>query len=194
MILTKKIIIKISANNITYWKNKGYIVPKLGRQLSNRCSIEVSVDDLSNGSQVNVLCKCDKCKNEYAQRISRNTSVCGSCRTISFMLGNSFGSAHKGKPQPKMRGPLHPRWNENKSALLTYTREVHRLTKESYIVNKHIINPNDYKRTLCGVDGGYQLDHIMSIKDGFDKNIPSRDIASTKNLQMLPWKENRAKW
>lgn len=50
-----------------------------------------------------------------------------------------------------------------------------------------------YKRTLCGVEGGYQLDHIISIKEGFEKNIAPEIIGAPGNLQMLPWRDNLLK-
>jgi hypothetical protein len=36
----------------------------------------------------------------------------------------------------------------------------------------------------------YHIDHKISIKWGFDNNIPEKHIAHPDNLQMLWWKEN----
>ena len=47
-----------------------------------------------------------------------------------------------------------------------------------------------YFKTLCGVEGGWQLDHIISIKYGFENNIDPVIISSIENLQMLPWLDN----
>jgi hypothetical protein len=74
-----------------------------------------------------------------------------------------------------------------------YSGRVHRLTAKIYESAKYIINPNDYPRGLAGQDGVYHLDHIVSIRYGFDNNIPPEDIAKVENLQMLPWKENISK-
>lgn len=71
-----------------------------------------------------------------------------------------------------------------------YGNKVHRLTAKVYKKYKHEINPNNYPRTICGVDGGYQLDHIIPIKFGFENNIPPEVLAEKTNLRMLPWKEN----
>lgn len=49
------------------------------------------------------------------------------------------------------------------------------------------------KRGKSGVDGAYQIDHVISIKYGFDNKINPNIIGNIKNLQMLPWKENRNK-
>ena len=60
----------------------------------------------------------------------------------------------------------------------------------TYEQNKEIINPNNYPRTLCGVKGGWQLDHIITVKECFEKGILPEDASSLNNLRMLPWKEN----
>jgi len=52
---------------------------------------------------------------------------------------------------------------------------------------------NIEKRGKSGIDGAYQIDHIISIKEGFDKGIEPEIIGNIDNLQMLPWLENRKK-
>jgi hypothetical protein len=74
-----------------------------------------------------------------------------------------------------------------------YSSRVHRLTKRIYEKYKNMINPNNYPRGLAGIDGIYHLDHILSIRHGFDNNISPEEIAKLENLQMLPWKENISK-
>jgi hypothetical protein len=74
-----------------------------------------------------------------------------------------------------------------------YAGKVHRLSHKVYESNLDILNPNGYNRTLCGVDGGYQLDHIVSIKQGYDNNIQPEIIARLENLRIIPWKDNLLK-
>lgn len=71
-----------------------------------------------------------------------------------------------------------------------YAGKIHRLSHKIYEQYKQEINPNNYKRGLAGEDGAYHLDHIISIKYGFEHGIPPEEIAKKENLQMLPWKEN----
>lgn len=52
---------------------------------------------------------------------------------------------------------------------------------------------NIEKRGKSGVDGAYQLDHIKSIKYGFDNGIDPEIIGNITNLRMIPWKQNRQK-
>lgn len=75
-----------------------------------------------------------------------------------------------------------------------YRREVDRLTKRIYRIHKHEINPLDLPRTKAGVDGGYQLDHKISIREGFDRGMDPSILASKENLQMLPWLDNLLKY
>lgn len=52
------------------------------------------------------------------------------------------------------------------------------------------INPNRYTRTLCGVEDGWQLDHIIPIKECFLSGKPAEEAADKSNLRMLPWRDN----
>ena len=81
----------------------------------------------------------------------------------------------------------------NRSEFKIYLRAVHHLTTAIYREHKQVINPHNYPRTKCGIEGGYQLDHRVSVKEGFERKLPIHEIAHINNLQMLPWQENRAK-
>jgi hypothetical protein len=74
-----------------------------------------------------------------------------------------------------------------------YCNRVHVLSRKIYEQFKHEINPNNYPRGLAGEQGVYHLDHIVSIRYGFDNNLLPEAVARKENLQMLPWKENISK-
>jgi hypothetical protein len=80
--------------------------------------------------------------------------------------------------------------NKNSSDYTRYANKVHRLSNKTYEENKDIINPEGHKRTLCGIDDGWQLDHIMTVRECFDKGITAEEASSISNLRMLPWKTN----
>lgn len=71
-----------------------------------------------------------------------------------------------------------------------YRNLVNRLSEKTYAEFIDEINPNRYPRTLCGVDGGWQLDHIKTVKDCFDQGVDPTIVANKTNLRMLPWKTN----
>ena len=80
--------------------------------------------------------------------------------------------------------------NPNTPEYLRYARKVRKFTELNYVKYREKINPNNYPRTLCGVEGGYQLDHIKSIKECWNSNIPPEVAALPDNLKMVTWQEN----
>jgi hypothetical protein len=71
-----------------------------------------------------------------------------------------------------------------------YLNKVRRLTEKNYVKYFTTINLNNYPRTLCGVDGGYQVDHKLSVRFCYDNNISEEVCASVDNLQMIEWSQN----
>ena len=59
---------------------------------------------------------------------------------------------------------------------------------------KDKINPNNLPLGKAGVSGAYQVDHIMSVKEGFTYSVPIELIASVDNLRVIPWQENITKY
>jgi len=90
-------------------------------------------------------------------------------------------------------GVEHPNYKEDTPEYNRYRKKVDLLTEKNYVKYKTSINPKSYPRTLCGVEGGYQLDHIISVYEGYKQKIDPEKISDIKNLQMLPWKENLKK-
>lgn len=197
MMITEYVDMRIVPKNYNYWKDKGYPVKSVGgyggKSTGNQI-IRVKTIDLPPNSNADVDCRCQTCGEIYTQRFSRNKEICVVCRTTDFMSGNKYGSANRGRKVPSMMGELHPRWNKDKNLYRRYQYRVQRLTEETYAKHRDQINPDKHPRTLCGVEGGYQLDHIISIKNGFEQGMTPVQLADLSNLQMLPWSTNRAKW
>jgi hypothetical protein len=43
---------------------------------------------------------------------------------------------------------------------------------------------------LRGIQDGWQLDHIIPVKECFEKNISPEEASLVTNLRMLPWRQN----
>ena len=85
------------------------------------------------------------------------------------------------------QGVYDNQYGKNYKEFKKYQHKVHKLTHKI----KHLIEGFDEnKHGKMGVDGAYQIDHIIDIKFGFDNNIPEEEIADLKNLQFIPWEEN----
>lgn len=83
--------------------------------------------------------------------------------------------------------------NPNLPAYKKYANLVRKVTEENYAKFADRINPAGYPRTLCGVVGGYQLDHIKSIKECWNEGISPEEAGDTSNLQMITWQQNLSK-
>ena len=67
------------------------------------------------------------------------------------------------------------------SKLDQYRREVEIITKRSYHDHYYDINPNDLERSRYV----YHLDHIYSVQEGFNNNVPPEVIGHWTNLRMM---------
>jgi len=143
-------------------------------------------------SQIKLCSACDK---EY--KTENNSKFC--CKEC-------YWRSRKGKPvcDPEILRNMDRSYQKNGDwahwlkkddlpEFKKYSGKVRRLSEKNYVMNVDKINPNNYPRTICGVEGGYQLDHIKSLRQCFDENIPIEEAASVGNLQLLPWKENLRK-
>lgn len=74
-----------------------------------------------------------------------------------------------------------------------YKQQVYKLTEKTYVNNIDILNPQRFPRTLCGVDGGYQLDHKKTIKECYTEGVTVEEASSVDNLELIPWEINLAK-
>ncbi len=61
-----------------------------------------------------------------------------------------------------------------------------------YFTNKQSLHTllNFETRGLAGIEGAHHVDHKVSIKYGFENNIPPYIIGNINNLEMLPWRDN----
>ena len=74
-----------------------------------------------------------------------------------------------------------------------YQSEVRRLTYQQPLNELANFELWVSSKGLCGIEGAYQLDHIVSIDEGYATGISPEQIADISNLQIIPWEENRAK-
>lgn len=184
MIIDQLISVKIS-NQGNYYASLGYNNIKQGS------IIEVPWQHLPKNSNKLVKCICDNCKVEFDRSLQllmkSENHLCYYCAKKE--VGNKIKGNQWGFTSNKY-GENHPRWNTNKSEFSKYKAEVYRITRTQDIT---LLEHYDKPRGRCGVEGAYQLDHIISIKFGFDNSIDPDIIGNISNLQFIPWKLNRDK-
>ena len=139
---------------------------------------------------------CPHCGTDWVAHIQRerNQKYCSQRCYWETRKGIPFFDATKiDRSYMKMEEYRKTKRKETTPEYRQYRNRVSNLTEKTYEEFYDIINPNNHPRTLCGVPGGYQLDHIQSVKECFDLGIPPESCARLENLQMLPWRENLMK-
>lgn len=187
---TKELIEILQCGHATIhrWRKKLNVQVIKGRKKGKK------LEELKSGKK----CGCPVCKKEiyYTKKEIEDKKIkCCSrkClfeydeykKNLSKVLKKSWEKPSKGRKEG-----IKKRTKENTPEYTRYKNKVHRLSEKVYSENKEIINPNNYKRTLAGIKDGWQLDHIISVRYGFDNNIPAEVLCEVENLRMLPWQKN----
>lgn len=103
-------------------------------------------------------------------------SICGDIkRTTKRNINNSLRKVHD--PESWKR----------------YQNDCAYMSDKAFYANESLLNPNGYPRTLAGVPGGHQLDHILPKAVGYAIDIPAELMSHIDNLRYIPWEENRQK-
>lgn len=198
MIVDEYVEVTVNSNQIfdaiQYWTEKGYT------NLRPQQKLLVKVADLPKFSAAMVTFCCDDCgvqwKRRYSKKYCKGTiydeDLCYPCSRKR--IGKKVGKQNAISSGKKNCGRNHHNWNPDKKAFSEYAYKVRRITEKNYALHKDIINPDNLPRTLCGVEGGYQLDHKISIKWAFSHGLNPKIAGSVNNLQMLSWNENRQKY
>lgn len=133
---------------------------------------------------------CPECGREVyhtKKELEKNKFCSRECLYKSSYFSEKMRNIDRSSLYEKLRGTVK---NPNIDEYKRYANKVHRLSAKVYNENIDIINPDRRPRTVCGVDGGWQLDHIVPIKECFEKGLSAEEASSLNNLRMLPWKQN----
>lgn len=191
MIIEQLVEITIS-NQGKYYLNLGYTNVKQGTVLN------VPWQQLPINSNKKVKACCDVCKSIFERQLQllmkRERHLCYHCAKQDIGFRNKSNELWQNKIRSlrKMQcGENHPRWRNNKDQYNQYKAKVYSITRLQDIT---ILENYNKPRGICGVEGAYQLDHIISIKYGFENNIDPEVIGNLNNLRFIPWEDNRSKW
>lgn len=173
---------------------------KLDEDLSNNSELSELFDNITfttdirekiycliNNISIPKHCENNACNNKvrfcsYSVGYSRFCSIKCSKNPEELKKINHFGGVHKIRQSYDV-----------KTAKQVYQSECRRLTEQNKKLNMHIINPHNYPIRRNGVNGAYQVDHIISVIYGYENNIAPDVIANINNLQTIPWRVNAVK-
>jgi hypothetical protein len=127
------------------------------------------------------------------QRAAKSNAICNSCSSIVYKKSWTYVIKDEHIKQMSARKAGYESFDAYMADLdnkKKYRREVSRITRQQDITQ---LENYDKIRGLCGVNGAYQLDHIISISEGYDQNISPSEIGNISNLRIIPWKDNLLK-
>lgn len=143
---------------------------------------------------------CPQCKKEMGYvtefsftRAIKQNAVCNSCSSKIYKKSWKYviKDEHVKKMAAKKAGyDTYDAYMADLDNRKQYYREVRKITRQQDI---RILENYDKLRGLCGVDGAYQLDHIIPVSVGYEQNIAPATIGHISNLQIIPWKDNLLK-
>jgi len=161
--------VKIKVNNTRVYRDLGY-------DCNFGDLIVIALEHLPKKSHIEIHCKCDDCGIKFSRRY--NTIHSTTDHLCRFCSRKAVAETINKLGKNTLKGSEHPNWNANKSEFLSYAYQVRQLSEKIYQKHLHILNPENHQRTLCGVRSGYQLDHKISVKEGFEKQILVHEIAT----------------
>jgi hypothetical protein len=153
---------------------------------NNKVNLQHYVYDLLHDVKEDKVCRNKSCRNivkfsgSFVNGYRKFCSVKCSKNKDELKHINLFNGVHKIREKP----------HNEKTLYFKKCREITRLT---YRQNKSIINPNDCRLGKAGVEGAYQIDHIISVHYGFENNIAPEIIGGLENLRVVPWRVNSVK-
>lgn len=189
MILTQEVTVKmVRDSQASHYRERGYnaFVPN---------EVTVKVADLNPNSCHLVECRCVDCNSTFTRqyyKVRNKPTRCKPC--VDIHRGKTRNFDYVNRNGKYYFGDQHHNWNPNKSEYKKYKSRVMYYTRKAYKENKQELNPNNHKLTVAGTLNGYQIDHIIPIKYGFENNLPPETIGDINNLRIVTWKENRDKW
>jgi hypothetical protein len=175
------VILCCSTATISRWRKKyGIVVPR-GLKPGQH-----------NNKITNYTTQCNVCGTKIETTPSHNQKYCSSlCMHSDKNYKNKLKTVDKSYMQTdEYRKTL---LKDDTPEFRRFRNRVSKLSEQTYNENKAILNPNNYKRTLCGVENGFQLDHIVGVRKMYDAGATPEEVSRLENLQLLPWKQNLLK-
>jgi len=142
--------------------------------------------------------KCPRCNKEmgYTSKRGLKTAIngktlCHSCAGIVYKTNNNRITDEATKKMRATKAGFNS-WEEYLEKYPLKKQYKAKVWSHTYKQPLKTLEHFD-KRGRCGVEGAWQIDHIISVDEGWKKNIDAKIIGHISNIQMLPWKKNLEK-
>lgn len=159
----------------------------------NRTCVKCANSSLLHKQKISLSLKGIKRSDKFKNKISdamKGRKITWMYKIIPKLKGRSVSIEHEMKRLESRLGMSYDEYLERKPKFFSYKSRVMSITKRQ---NIKILNNYNEIRALAGTKNGYQLDHIITIYDGFENNISPYIIGNINNLRFIPWEENLKK-
>ena len=163
-LITKEVEVKLGARNIKYYENLGYKIPRYKNTNGKMCvekgaTINVNIDDLSQGSNVEVEYECDMChkiiKTRYDVYSKHNNNGITYCLSCNGKISSSKFHPHLFKKNQNNKNSEQKETRKNSS----------RFSDPNYIIfMKKVLARDSYKCQCCGDTNNLEVHHL----DGYN--------------------------
>lgn len=152
MLLTKEVEVGLNSQNIEYYENLGYIIPRYYNEKSKKYAVKrgttilVKIEDLPISSNVMVDLTCDCCQkdlkwsyNDYNRRNHDRKTYCKKCAKATF---NSGENNNRWNPnlteEERIIGRNYPEYTEFIKSVLARDNYTCRCCGENYSANMEV--------------------------------------------------------
>lgn len=174
---------KIGAKNAISLKGRKATPEQLVGLAKGRTGRKPSIDTIEKIRNSNIATKKEQ------EIIPWNKGLTKNDPRVELYASKQRGQKRK-QESPDILSRDDPSYNNFKK----YRNRVSVRTKHTYALFKELINPMNLPLGKCGIAGAYQIDHIITVREGFEKGLSIEIISSKENLQVLPWLENIQKY
>ena len=171
MLITKEVEVTLGVRNIRYYENLGYKIPKYEDRNHNMCvkrgtKINVKIEDLSEGSNVNVEYECDNCHKIFSTRYDTYSKHNDNGKTICPYC---IEAPHVMKGQTRTRKVKFKPRVVNIDKLKDYGNN--RIRTNEYIdFVKKVLKRDSYECQCCHKSDDLEVHHL----DGYNWCIEKR--------------------
>ena len=157
--------------------------------LCKECTIQTEKYKINRSLALKKIKRSDEFKQKIS-RVMKGRKITWIDKIIPKVKGRIVPIEQEIKRLESRLGMNYDEYLKRKPKYFVYKSRVMSITRRQSI---NLLENHDKIRTLAGKKGGYQLDHIITIKDGFELHINPHIIGNINNLRLISWEENLKK-
>jgi len=184
--LCYKLICSVCKAGLFYKKKSTYLAAEARNSMCHGCSCKTN-DHKQKLSRANTGVKRSDEFKENVRKKMLGRKITWGDKISKTLLGRIIPPEQEIKRLESRLGMNYDEYIKRKPKYFSYKSRVMSITRRQQL---NLLENCDKKRTLAGQSDGFQLDHIITIRDGFEHNINPHIVGNIKNLRFIPWEEN----